>query len=217
VLLGHFAVAAASKRVAPKAPLWTLFLAAEWADVVWPVLVLTGVERVRIDPGNTAVTPLAFVSYPFTHSLAMDLGWGVLLGLAAYWLLRDRRAAWVVGALVVSHWVLDWISHAPDMPIWPGGPRYGLGLWNSVAATVIIELGMWAAGLALYATATRPRTRAGTWSLWSLVGLLTAIYAMNLMGPPPPSVRAVAWAGVLLWLVFPWAWWIDRTRALRTR
>ena len=216
MFLGHFAVAAASKRAAPKAPLWSLILAAQWADLLWPILVLTGVEQVRIDPGNTAVTPLDFVRYPFTHSLVMDLVWGVLLGLVAFWLLKDRRAAWVVGLVVVSHWVLDWLTHRPDMPLWPGGPRYGLGLWNSVPGTLVVELGLWVGGIALYLSATRPRKPSGSWSFWSLVVFLTAIYAANLFGPPPPSVSAIGWAGSGLWLVVLWGWWIDRTRELRT-
>lgn len=212
MFVGHYAVALAAKTRARKAPLWTLFLAAQWADMLWPPLLLAGVEQVRIHPGDTAVTPLDFVRYPVSHSLVMDVLWGLLLGGLVLWRTRDGRAAWWVGALVVSHWVLDWITHRPDMPLWPGGPRLGLGLWNSVAGTVAVEAGLFAAAVFLYVRATRAMDRRGVWSLWSLVAFLGAVYAANLMGPPPPSVTAVAGGGFALWLFLPWAAWIERHR-----
>jgi membrane-bound metal-dependent hydrolase YbcI (DUF457 family) len=212
MFLGHYAVAFAVKPRARRARLWTLFLAVQWADLIWPLLLLAGVEHVRIDPGNTAVTPLDFVSYPISHSLLMDVVWGVLIGGLVYWRIRDRDAALWVGVAVVSHWVLDWITHRPDMPLWPGGPTVGLGLWNSVAATVMVESTLFMIGVALYARATRPVDRRGRWAFWGLVAFLAVVYAGNLLGPPPPSERALAWVSLSLWLLLPWAAWIERHR-----
>lgn len=214
MFVGHYAVALAAKPKARRAPLWTLFLAVQWADLLWPILLLAGVEQVRIDPGNPAVTPLDFVSYPWSHSLVMDVVWGVILGGLVYWKWRDIASGVWVGAAVVSHWVLDWITHRPDMPLWPGGPRVGLGLWNSVPATVVVELGLFAAALWFYVRRTKAIDRRGHWALWSLVAFLILVYASNLLGPPPPSVTALAWVSLGLWLMLPWAAWIDRHRRL---
>jgi membrane-bound metal-dependent hydrolase YbcI (DUF457 family) len=212
VFLGHLALGFAGKRVAPRASLGALFAASQFADLLWPVLVGLGLERVLIVPGATAVTPLDFVSYPWSHSLLMMAVWGVLTGGFAWLVTRDRSTALVIGGLVVSHWVLDWVTHRPDMPITPGGPRFGLGLWNSVGATVVVELALFALGVLVYARATRPRDRIGRWSLIALVVFLVGVYAANLSSTPP-SVLAI-WTGalaggaILVW----WAWWTDRHR-----
>jgi membrane-bound metal-dependent hydrolase YbcI (DUF457 family) len=214
MFIGHYAVALAARPAARRTPLWTLFLAVQWPDLIWPVFLLTGVEAVRIDPGNTAVTPLDFVRYPISHSLLMDVVWGVLLGALVYARYRDRTGALWVGAGVVSHWVLDWITHRPDLPLWPGGPLVGLGLWRSLPATVAVEGLLFLGGAALYLRATRATDRTGRWALWALLTFLMAVYVSNLLGPPPPSVTALAWVGLGLWLLPPWAAWIERHRTM---
>ena len=218
MFIGHFAVAFALKRVAPHASLGVLTLAAQFADLLWPVFLLLGLERVRIDPGNTAVTPLAFDSYPYTHSLVMDIVWGAAVA-GAYVVARPARerrparaAAWIAAG-VVSHWILDWITHRPDMPITLGGAtKVGLGLWNSVPATIAVEGTMFAAGVWIYLRATRPRDRSGRINAWLYVATLLLIYAGNLAGPPPPDPRALAVVGIGLWLFPLWAAWMDRHR-----
>jgi len=215
MFIGHFGVALAAKQVAPRPSLGTLVLAAMLVDGVWPVFLLLGWEKVDIVPGFTAVSPLVFVSYPYTHSLVAGLVWGALAGGVYYARRRDANgAAWLL-ALVLSHWVLDFVSHGPDMPLWPGGPRVGLGLWNSWPATIAVEFGLLGAGAAAYVAATKPRDRIGAWSLWALVGTLAAIYAASLVGPPPPSVRVLAMSGLAGWLFVAWAYWIDRHRFVR--
>jgi hypothetical protein len=215
MFIGHFGVGFGAKAAAPRVSLGTLILAAQFVDLLWPIFLLLGLENVRIDPGNTAVTPLDFVRYPFTHSLVTGIGWGLLLGLAYLTLRRSARGAAVVGLAVVSHWVLDWISHRPDMPLYPGGPKVGLGLWNSVAATVAVEAAIFIVGVALYLHVTRARDRVGHWALWSLVVLLAVAYVANLTAPPPPSASALAWFGLGAWLFVPWGYWINRHRGVR--
>jgi len=213
MFIGHIAVGLAGKRAAPRASLGTLILAAMFLDVLWPVFVLLGWETVRIAPGITAVTPLDFTSYPISHSLLLALVWGALFGLLYRLRRGDARGAVVLGAAVVSHWVLDWVSHRPDMPLWPGGPRVGLGLWDSIPATVAVEGAMFVAGLWIYLRATRARNRRGWISLWSLVLLLAFLYVGDLKGAPPPSVQAIAVVGIIAAAVFtPWSYWIDRNR-----
>jgi len=214
MFLGHFALAYASKKAAPGVSLGTLFVAVQLADLLWPVLVLAGVERFAIQPGITAMTPLDFQHYPYSHSLVALLVWGVVLG-GGHVLVKGggARVAALLAALVLSHWVLDFISHRPDMPLGLGGSeKVGLGLWQSVPATVAVELAMFFAGIAWYASTTRPVDRIGRWGFHSLTAFFLIIYAANAMAPPPPSVEAVAWSAMAMWLFVAWAWWVDRHR-----
>jgi hypothetical protein len=192
-----------------------LLVATYWLDIVWPVLLLAGIEQVRIDPGNTAFTPLDFVHYPWTHSLAAAIGWGVLFGFACW--RAGKRAALILALLVLSHWVLDFLAHRADLPLAPGSTTtVGLGLWNSVPATILVECAMFAAGAWIYARSTAARDRIGRFAFWGLVVFLLAIYFANAFGPPPPSVNAIAIAGIAgAALVTAWAWWIDRHRSMR--
>jgi len=211
MFIGHFGLGFAAKRAAPSVSLAVLFLAAQFADVLWPFLVAAGVEQVRIDPGNTAVTPLAFVSYPWSHSLLMLAVWGVLLGLI--FRTADRRAFAVIAALVLSHWLLDFVTHRPDMPLYPGGPEVGLGMWRSVPLTAAVEFPLYLAGVWIYAQATRARGVKGRWAFASLwIGLLL-LHVVNLVGPPPPSITAI-WAGGIAGfaVIMAWGWWADRYR-----
>lgn len=214
MFIGHFALGFAAKRVVPRASLATLFGAAQLADLLWPLLVAAGVERVRIAPGSTAFTPLEFVSYPYSHSLAALIVWGAACGCIYATLGRAQaRAAFVLAALVVSHWLLDFVSHRPDMPIYPGGPKVGLGLWNSVPATIAVESAMYAVSLWIYARTTRPRDRRGRWGFIGLAVLLAMVYAGNIAGGPPPSVDAIWIAAVVGFAVtLIWSWWADSHR-----
>lgn len=216
MFIGHFGIGFGAKAVARKVSLGTLFLAAQFVDLLWPTLLLFGVERVEIAPGSTKLTPLDFISYPIFHSLLMVSVWGILFGIF-YWLIRkNKRNAGVVGLCVISHWVLDLVVHRPDLPLFPGGSqKLGFGLWNSVSATLIIEGIIFIGGLLLYLRTTRALNRRGTFGLWGLVGFLIIIYVSNIVGPPPPSVNAIAWAGHLQWLLVIWAYWIDSNRGRR--
>jgi hypothetical protein len=192
--------------------LGTLVFAAQFADLLWPVLLLLGIEQVRIVPGILPASPFDFTSYPISHSLVAQLGWGALLGLIYFAIRRNGRSAMLVGGLVPTHWVLDFIAHRPDMPIYPGGPKYGLGMWNSTPLTISVEYVLFAAGIALYVSTTRAKDNAGNLALWSLVGLLGVVYPASLFGPPPPSVQALAWSAIAIWLTVPWAAGADRHR-----
>lgn len=215
MFIGHFAVGLAAKKVAPRTSLGTLVAAAQLADLIWPALVLLGVESVRIDPGNTAVTPLDFVHYPWTHSLLTSVAWGAAFGLLYRAGTGYRRGAWTVAALVPSHWLLDLVSHRPDLPLAPGlSTKVGLGLWRSVPATVVVELALFAAGLGLYLSATRARSWRGSLPLWALATVLLIAYA-GALSQVPPGPSAVAWGGLMTWLFVPWAWWLDRNREPR--
>ena len=216
MFLGHYAVAFAARRAAPDVSLGTTSLAAQLLDLLWPILLLLGIERVAIVPGLMRMNALDFLHYPISHSLLTAAAWGVAAGAIFYAARRRPRGAWIVGALVLSHWFLDVVMHRPDLPLYPGGSRVvGFGLWNSFTATVLIELGLFSAGLALYVRGTRPRDATGTWALVGLATFLLLIFLSGLNGAPPPSPRAVAIVTLGLWLIVPWSYWIDRHREPR--
>lgn len=216
MFIGHFAVAFAAKKAAPQTSLGTLFIAVQWADVLWPVLLLLGIEHARIEPGITVVTPLNLYDYPISHSLLGLLLWSVGFGGLYFFLRKYKLGAIVTGLCVFSHWILDFITHKPDMPLGFGSEtKVGLGLWNSLAGTVMIESAMFIAGVALYVRSTVAKDRIGAYSMWALVAFLAATYAANILGPPPPSIDVVAIAGNAGWLLVLWAYWIDRHRQPR--
>jgi hypothetical protein len=221
LFIGHFATAFAAKALlkksAPALSLGTAFLAAQFIDLLWPTLLLAGIERVEINPGDTAFTPLNFVFYPITHSLVAVVFWASSFAMAYVMIRRNVAAAVTLGFLVLSHWLLDLVTHRPDLPLVPGGTVFvGLGLWNSVVWTLIVEGALYILGVWLYVRATVAKNRTGTWALWTLVGFLALTYALNVFGPPPPSVDAIAVAGHAMWLIVLWGYWIDRNRTIRS-
>jgi membrane-bound metal-dependent hydrolase YbcI (DUF457 family) len=208
VFLGHIAVGLAGKRAAPSVSLGTWLTSVQFVDLLWPIFLLAGLEHVRIVPGITAFTPLDFYDYPITHSLVGAAVWaGIFAGV---WLAvrRERWAAALLAAGVLSHWVLDVIAHRPDMPVLPNGPYLGLGLWNSIPATLVVELTMFAIGIGVYVrSGGSGRHR---FSFWLLMAFLLVAYFAAAFGPPPPDPRTLAWSALALWILVPWAWWADR-------
>lgn len=217
MFVGHFGLGFAAKKVAPRTSLGSMFLAAQFIDLLWPILLLLGLETVRIVPGFTAATPLEFTNYPITHSLVGVLGWAVLFGLVYSALRRYPRGAWVLGILVVSHWFLDAVVHSPDLPLVPGMEMYvGLGLWNSLLGTIVVEGALLGIGLWLYLGITEAMDDIGRYGLGAFVFVVVAIWLLSLLGPPPPSERAIAWLANAQWLLILWGYWIDQHRAPAT-
>jgi hypothetical protein len=213
--IGHLAVGLASKRWAPAASLGWLMLAPVFVDMLWSVFILVGIERAHIVPGITKSMPLDLEYMPISHSLVGMTVWGVVLGGAYFALHQDRRVAVVLFAGVLSHFLLDWISHRPDMPLLPDGPHVGLGLWNFPVPALLVEVALVLGGLALYMHTTRARTPRGNLWLIVLVGVLLAINAGAYFGPPPPDITPMA-ALNLSTLIVVWIFArIDRRRELR--
>ncbi|MBK8011648.1 MAG: hypothetical protein IPK13_09865 [Deltaproteobacteria bacterium] len=213
MFVGHFAAALAAKRAAPRVSLGVLFIGCQFLDLLWPVLVLAGVETVHVDTGATAFNPLVFDSYPWSHSLGMTAVWS-LAAIAICKLTRcSRREAMTMAILVMSHWVLDFISHTPDLPVWPGSDlKVGLSLWNSVAATVIIELGFFAVGIWIFVTTAGPTRSKRRWAFWGLIGFLFLMYLATAFGPKPNAgtpAAAIAGPAIAMWLLVAWAHWAD--------
>lgn len=215
MFVGHLAVALGAKTVVPKIPLGVTVAAALGLDLLWPVLLLLGVETVRVHPNDTAFTNLAFDSYPWSHSLLMVLVWSALAALAGRRFIGSWRVGAVTGALVLSHWVLDVVTHRPDLPLWPTGPMVGLGLWNSVAATFALEGALFGAAVFLYLRRTAATDAVGRWGFASLLLVSTLIWVTQPWAPVPLNPRAVGWGALILWLLPPWSHWVERHRVQR--
>ena len=215
MFLGHFAVAIAAKKIDRLPSLGTYILAAQFLDLLWPVFLLVGAEIVLIDPGNTAFTPLDFVSYPFSHSLVAVVIWAALFGLVYFLVKRTSRAALVLSLVVVSHWLLDFITHRPDLPLGLNETtKVGLGLWHYKWLTVAVELLLFGLSAYGYTRDTRPLNRTGQYAWWGLLLFLLLIYIMNALGDPPSNAEAIGYAGLAQWLFVIWGYWIDRNRQL---
>jgi hypothetical protein len=214
MLVGHFAVGLAAKRIGPAISLGTLVLAAMLADLLWCILMFAGVEHVQFKPGIGAANYFVASDIGISHSLLMDGLWAALLA-AAYFLKRhSSRGAWVIFGVVLSHWLLDWISHRPDMPLVPGVHKYfGLGLWSSIPAALIVEGGFWVFAVIVYAHATHPKTRTGVYGYWIVAAILTLAWYNNLAGPPPGHPQMAPVTSFLFFsLAVAWAYWINRLR-----
>jgi hypothetical protein len=216
MFIGHYAVALVAKKAAPKTSLGTLFFAAQFLDLLWPLFLLFGLEHVRVDIGNTAFTSLDFYDYPISHSLLAALGWSLILGLIYFFRRRYLQGAIVLGFGVLSHWLLDYVTHRPDLPIAPGLQTYvGLGLWNSAFVTALIEGALFIGAVILYARATKAIDRAGKYAFWAFVGFSIFLYVGNILSrQQPPPETALAVGGLTQWLMVPWCYWIDRHRVV---
>jgi hypothetical protein len=216
MFLAHYAVGLATKRVAPRVSLGTALMAAQLADLLWPSFLLAGAEVVRVAPGITAVTPLDFVSYPYSHSALAVAAWAVVFG-GTFLLVRRRVVdSLVLAVLVCSHWLLDVLAHRADLQILPWmAKRVGMGLWFSTPATVLVEGVLLAGGALLYARATRPRDRTGRLGFVAMLAVLLLVYVGAVFGPPPPNTMALAWSGQALWLFVAWGYGLERHREAR--
>ena len=213
MFIGHYGVGFAAKKVDSKPSLGTMFLAAQFLDFLWPFLILTGIEHVKIEPGITASNPLDFTYYPFSHSLLFTIIWALLFGFIYFLVKRNLKSSIILGMLVISHWILDLIVHIPDLPLTPWtNIKVGFGLWNSLILSILVEGFIFLIGVYLYLTATKAKNKKGIFGLWGLLIFFVAIYIMNLTSPPPPSVDAIGYVGLLQWLFILWAYWIDRNR-----
>ena len=217
MFIGHFAVGFAAKRAAPRASLGTYVAAGLFLDLLWPVFLLLGLEQVRVAPGITAFSPFDFIYYPWSHSLLMAAVWSVAFGFGHYLVRKDKTTAKMLGAVVFSHWILDWVTHRPDLQLAPGlAFRTGLSLWNSVPATVAVEVSLFLAAAFWYERGNEPLDGVGRWVWYALIGALLVVYAASLGPPPAPGQeKLIAVVTIALWLFVPWAAWVDRHRVVK--
>jgi hypothetical protein len=213
MFIGHFGTGFAAKKFNTKVSLGTYFFAAQFIDLLWPLFLLFGWEKVIIEPGNTAFTPLDFIYYPFSHSFFGVIIWGVLFGSIYYLIKKKLKGSIILGFLVLSHWILDLFVHKPDLPLFPWSDiKVGLGLWNSVPLTILIESIIFFIGVYLYTRTTKTGNKIGNYGFWGLVVFLLVIYITNIFGPSPPSEEPIAYIGFSQWILVAWAYWVDKYR-----
>ena len=214
MLVGHVAVGFLGKRVAPSLSLGTAVAAGLAADLLWAVFLIAGVEHFQIlRRGPTLTSSEVITRIGYSHSLAMDLLWAILFAGAHFVMRRHWRGTWVVFAAVLSHWLLDFASHRPDMPLVPTGDRiFGLGLWTSIPATLVVEGGLWILAAVAYWRARRSHRRAASCVFWIGFALITLAWYNNIAGPPPTTASSAAGAASLVFfsLVSAWAYGMNR-------
>ncbi|MCF2491393.1 metal-dependent hydrolase [Dyadobacter sp. CY347] len=215
MFLGHYGLAFGVKKAAPQISLLTLFVAVEFVDILWPFLLLFDVEQVKVTPGITVVTPFDFVHYPYTHSLLMGIVWGALAALVYWFFKKDTKSAVIVGLAVLSHWFLDLVVHIADLPLTPfTNVKVGMGLWNSLEGTVILELIIFAIGAYLYYKHTKAISNKGKWGFWLLVAFFIIIDIFNMFGPAPEDSIPMLFVSfvVLQLIVLSLAHLVDKNR-----
>jgi hypothetical protein len=219
VFVGHYGPSLATKAAKNSIPLWVLFIAVQLLDVFWSIFVLLGIEKVRITPGITATNPLDLYYMPYTHSLLGAMLWSIAAGIS-YYVFRKADgvpAAELVGAAVFSHWVLDWIVHRPDLPLYDNSFKMGLGLWNHPVFAFLLEIAVLFSGMYLYMKTTTRVARGGGFGVVIFGFAMLAVQAYVFFGPPPASDKAAAVSALVFYFAFAGiAFWLERKRALRT-
>lgn len=213
MLIGHYGAALIGKSYAKRVSLGWMFVSVQLLDLIWPILVAAGVEHVEFVPARNVFLSLHFINYPISHSLLGASVWAALAGFAYGRFSRDVQGGWAIACGVLSHWFCDAIVHQHDLPLLPNARiEVGLGLWQSLPATLLVEGGLFLIGAALYLRATSARDRTGVWLWWFLAALMVATFALNLF--PPPSSRLLL--GILGFVSFAvpgmFAFWVDRHR-----
>jgi membrane-bound metal-dependent hydrolase YbcI (DUF457 family) len=210
MFLGHFAVAFAAKKADKSISLGTSIFAAQWLDLLWPILLLTGTETVTIAPQGSVI-PLAFTHYPVSHSLMAVACWSVLFGLLYYTLTKNKKASLVIGLLVLSHWALDFLAHIPDLPLVPNSDfKAGVGLWNFKLLELTLELTLFFSAVLLYFKNNILNSKKENIITWSLIVFLALIHLMNSFGPAPEGIKPLAIFALTQWILVPWGYWADK-------
>jgi len=212
MFIGHYAVGLASKEFAPRTSLAALIAAPILLDLLWPIFLLLGWEHVSIAPNSNPFLRLQFDSYPISHGLVAVLGWATLYASVYFGFTRYIAGSVCIWIGVVSHWVMDFIVHQPDLPLDARSRLVGLGVWNHRWLAIAIEVTLFAIGIWTYQRRTRAKDKIGLYAFFGFVLFLLLAYIGASFGPPPPSVKKLAIIALLTSLLIPWAWWFDKHR-----
>ncbi|MFZ0060438.1 MAG: hypothetical protein WAL47_00210 [Pyrinomonadaceae bacterium] len=215
MFVGHYGPSYAIKSIVGPLRLWVLFIAVQLLDVGWSLLVFLGVEKVRIVPGITASNPFDLYYMPYTHSLVAAIGWAIAATILCKILLnlRNWSAGILVGAAVFSHWVLDFLVHRRDLPLYDNAAKVGLGIWNYPIIALSLETLLLFGGMMMYLRRTRPLNTVGRLGPPIFGILMLAIQGYIFFGPPPASPVAAAATALVCYVAFAAvAHWLDRNR-----
>lgn len=216
MFLGHYALALTAKKIKPRENIGIYFLACQLLDLIWPILVLLNVELVSVKQGITEFTPLEFVHYPYSHSLFMSVVWGLFLSFIFFLNKKSIKTLILIFTLVVSHWILDFITHTKDLPLMLNSEtKVGLGLWNYYYSSFAFESGMFTIGIYLYIHSKRKLNEKINKSFWYLIVFLTIIHFANAFAPKPiegTPASAIAAPALAMWLLVIWAYYSDKIK-----
>ncbi len=221
MFVGHYGISFAIKGAERRLPLWLLFLAVQFVDILWSILILLGIEKVRIVPGITATNPLDLYYMPYTHSLVAAVVWSVLVFLGYRMFVSQRsaspdRLALFLALAVFSHWILDLLVHRPDLPLYDNSHKVGLGLWNYPMPTFALEAVILFGGMWLYMRSTTGTSLVGKYGMLVFGIVLLVLHWIVFFGVPPGSPNATAVLLLVLYLGFAAvAAWLDRKREAR--
>ncbi len=215
MFVGHYGVAFAARGAEKRLPLWVYFLAVQWVDLVWTVLVYFGVERVEHRARREPLGSLGVRLLPLHHSLAAGVAWAAIAFMGYRVITRmqgSQRVAAILALAVLSHWFLDLIVHQPDLPLYPGGLKVGLGLWNFPKTEFVVELVLLAAGVFYYFKKSPELSKQQRMGMIGGCCAMVAFQCLGDAGPPPHSVQFVAVSAFVLYLAFPLAVYFAESR-----
>lgn len=220
MFVGHYAAAFVLRPLRKSPSLPVLFVAVQLMDILFFGFVLAGTESLRLTPGITAMNPLDLYNMPFSHGLAGVLVQSALFGLLIAALMGEGQrvvGGIIAGMAVFSHWILDVITHRPDMMLFHEIDKIGAGLWNYPAAAMAVETLVIVSAFVLFIAASRPRAGAGRASLIALGVGMVVLQCVNWFGPAPnpltTSLDFVAAQGLLAYAVLAaLALWVERSR-----
>ncbi len=218
---GHYGVSFACKGAERRLPLWLLFLAVQFVDILWSILILVGVEKVRIVPGITATNPFDLYYMPYTHSLVAAVVWSALVFLGYRMFISPRsasrdRPALFLALAIFSHWILDLLVHRPDLPLYDNTHKLGLGLWNYPMPTFALEAAILFGGMWIYMRSTKSGSFFGKYGMPIFGIVLLVVHWILFFGAPPGSSNATPILLLVLYLGFAAvAAWLERKREVR--
>ncbi len=200
---GHYGVSYAVRPFEPRLPLWVWFIAVQWLDVVWSLLVFLGIERLNIVPGFTEANALDLYYMPYTHGLPGSIVLSLILGgvVALFTSGKAVRTILLIAGASFSHWILDLIVHVPDLPLYDNTAKVGLGLWRHIVLSFPLELLVLGAGAWLYARSATFRGATGRYLYWGFVIFLGLVQVYANFGPPPTTPKSMGMIALSLYSV----------------
>jgi hypothetical protein len=217
MFIGHYGVSFAARPAQVRLPLWVWFIAVQWIDIVWSVLVILGIEKLRIVPGFTQANSRDLYYMPYTHGLPGSILLSLVFGIIVALFTSGNRVTTIllVAAASFSHWVLDLVVHVHDLPLYDNTAKIGFDLWRHVLLSFPLELMVLGLGAGLYVRAMTFASAKGRYAFWAFVFFLAVLQVYANFGPPPSSPEAMGLTALAFYLVLALlAAWVERLAAV---